>query len=198
MALRKIGEATTNSDGIATLTYPGTGAGEVDLKACYYEEDTGRIIQSKTFATIDGTFKDVATSSDHNDNWYIRLPDSTTITREADGTVLEWSTNHGHVECENGKFYTTSNCIEFDLLEHTNGACQFYSNTTQAGINYAFPKTGHYKIINDVTSQQIYCDGELLKSYSVSFDKYYFALFSFQSGVTERSLKYANFVVYPI
>ena len=53
MALRKIGEATTNSDGIATLTYTGTGVGEVDLKACYYEEDTGRIIQSETCSTLD-------------------------------------------------------------------------------------------------------------------------------------------------
>lgn len=159
------------------------------------------IFVSKTYTTIDGTFKDIGTSSDHNDYWYERRPDLTTVTRMDNGTVIEWTDGYAHYQAENGIYYSVPMCFEFDLLESVNGTVQMhngYNGTDSKTITFTITQLGHYKIINQMDSQYIYCNGELLKSYTLEQSRFYFAFLSNSSSATDRRIKYANFVAYPI
>ena len=205
---RYLGYGITNNEGVATLdhdaqgnpinhSYTGTGAGEIDIVASL--DDSSHIsdssLQSEIYELIDGTFKDMATLSDHNDNWYIRLPNLTTITREANGTVIEWTGPYPHVIAQNGTYYTVPMAFEFDLLSNTNGRIQLHDGSN-ATVNHDITLLGHYKVINNLTNQYIYVNGQLITSYNRVLSKSYFAFVTVNP--TGGSVKYANFVAYPI
>ena len=116
MAKRLIGTATTDNNGVATLTYTGTGAGEVDLTACYEDEDTGSRIQSEIYEVLDCKWYDFGTDSTNN----IWLNSSTmtvnygddcaTLTETTSGTtgVLVTDTNH---------YIQPNDVFEFDFMQ---------------------------------------------------------------------------------
>ena len=194
---RLIGIGTTDSNGVAVCNnnYVGTGKGKVDIIASTENPITQGSLQSEIYELIDGTFKDMATLSDHNDNWYIRLPNLTTITREANGTVIEWTGPYPHVIAQNGTYYTVPMAFEFDLLSNTNGRIQLHDGSN-ATVNHNITLLGHYKVINNLTNQYIYVNGQLITSYNRVLSKSYFAFVTVNP--TGGSVKYANFVAYPI
>ena len=160
----------------------------------------------ETYEVIDGEFYDKGLSGDgnHNDNWYSRVPSDTSITRQSDGTLIEWSSVYAHVIADYinsvQNYCTTPFAIEFDLLDNENGVWQMFngSSSSPVRLEQSFSQLGHYKIINTLTEQHWYCNGTEISSDTKTFDKFYFAFLSIRSNVNARKVKYANFVMYPI
>ena len=116
MAKRLIGTATTDNNGVATLTYTGTGAGEVDLTACYYEEDTSSIIQSETYLIDDTEFYDLGTDSTHS-----MFATSSTMTINYGSeycSLSETTSGTTGVAVTDTDHYLPSDCVfEFDFMQ---------------------------------------------------------------------------------
>ena len=63
MALRKIGEAVTGTNGKCVIPYTGVGVGRLQMKG-QYEED-GRVIQSETYEVLDCLYLDDMSNDTH-------------------------------------------------------------------------------------------------------------------------------------
>lgn len=206
VAYRYLGSATTDANGIAKYNFTGSGAGEVDYIASLDNPITDGSIVSNTYEVTDATFYDKGILNDPqtNNNWYVRVPSNTSITRQSDGTLIEWSGTYGHVIADYNNsvqnYCTTPFAIEFDLLNNENGIWQMYngSSSSPVRVEQSFSQLGHYKIINTLTEQYWYCNGTEISSDTKTFDKSYFAFLSTSSVADVRKVKYANFVMYPI
>ena len=206
MAKRLIGTATTNNNGVATLTYTGTGAGEVDLTACYYEEDTSSIIQSETFAITDALFYCQGTTGNVNSNWVAET--GLTSNPDAEGNLLSNSTTGGKYYASNLpnsstselKDFTAPLCIEFNCIS-TTGA-RIYLNSSTGGSNIDRNITSYITGNNEVkmivreNDYDLIIDGDVKLS-NVSHSLV--ALFGIRFVVNSNcSLKYKDFRIYPI
>ena len=110
MARIKIGEATTDSNGVATFTYEGTGAGKLNVRAEY-----GTLL-SETYEVFDTLFYDKGHSGtdgvDYNSTGWTNA--RCTLTRDTE-TKLVWDGTSN-----NGAYYRSFTlndglCIEFDI-----------------------------------------------------------------------------------
>lgn len=102
MALKHLGYGFTNSNGIATLDYDangnqlansgyvGTGAGLIQMMACYNEKDTERIIQSETYGIYDCIYYDLMASDTSSRYFY----NSTNNTLTYNNEYLEITSNN--------------------------------------------------------------------------------------------------------
>lgn len=199
-----IGTGTSNSEGVAECTFTGTGSGKHNILA---EASVGsRIISSEIYETIDGTFKDIGTSSDHNDSWTnvssaidrTRAESYTTLTRKAD------SSSFGYLSKTLG---LTDFAIEFDIqFNQSPSASNVWimsfreSSTTKQAIVYstlAFSDTGWHHLKFEGNSQSIayYLDGVKVSDLTPTgtIDR-----FQFECRDLGFELNYKNFVIYPI
>lgn len=196
----KLGTVQTDNNGVASYTYTGVNGG-----LCEFTFKVGRI-QSEIYETIDGTFKDIGTSSDHNDSWTFvsstidrtRAESYTTLTRKAD------SSSFGYVVKVLG---LTDFAIEFDMqFNQSPSASNVWimsfreSSTTKLRIEYSlldFSDTEWHHLKFEGNSQSIayYLDGVKVRDMTPSgtIDR-----FQFECRDLGFELNYKNFVIYPI
>ena len=224
MTIKKklIGYGYTDSNGVATLDYNengteistlaptgnsgyiGRGVGNVQIEAGLHSSDT---VVSEPSNVLDTTFYDkgLSGSGNYNDNW-----DSTntiSVSRDAEGTTLEYvpSTSSYGQRFPNNKIETPiSNCycIEFDVMNF-NGYCiaqldaKLASSSTQY-IGYQLRENGHFKGIIDGESYKLYVNDTKIIDRSLSNVISTIFEFVFAKVQGEATVKYKNFIIYPI
>ena len=199
MAKRLIGTATTDNNGVATLTYTGTGAGEVDLTACYYEEDTESIIQSGTYPVWDTLWYDIATTGKKSSAW--SNPDGISIVTNDDGTTLSDVAN----------YYSSTNTmadnfrLEFEI-KTTGGAGRFgvyISNLSKSShVNITENDWVHFRITrqNGVVTFERSTDGVtwITGTWGGNTLTTETCGFKFYNLATDRTISYRNMKCYAI
>ena len=220
MAYRYLGYGITNDKGIAKLefdangnpidhSYTGTGAGELDIIASL--DDSSKIsdssIQSETYAVVDGIFKDIAVTGQKSNYWAYQSvwnvtpsPDGTTITDDNTGNPLLVASTENATQWGNVRNLTTPIAVELDV-DNIENYPRFiiYYNGDANNEKPVFEQSGHYKFtigsngiyrsINGGTPTAI---SEVAISGTVKIG------FSDIASTSQGSLRYKNFVVYPI
>lgn len=201
MALRKIGEAVTDSNGNCIITYTGTGAGKIDMVAEYTDGES--IIQSETYSILDGVYADIGTYSNHNDNKWSQWSNyPSTVTRETDYTLIVKSSENtiGYHIFDFSSF--TFSAIEFDLYvdSSVDNNIVFQLRNSGRSVRRQFALSNfsltanqwvHFKLdfANDVLSNNINSTTFVLNNQDAT--RFYFAV-----QTNQNSLRYKNFVVY--
>lgn len=207
MAKRLIGTATTNNNGVATLTYTGTGAGEVDLTACYYEEDTQRMIESEIYETIDGTFYDTGIrGTDKSNHWFLNRANVTINSDDTGTTISENNESSYSIAIPNLTSNPTLNgsyvfeapfCVEYDLISFGEDCgVRLYDKSSVHSSSFSSLFTPNCHVKMEVTgSKVIYTvDGE-------TSEYNYTPIAKCQCGFRvnhQQSVKFKNYVIYPI
>ena len=184
----------TNSNGIATYTYSGTGIGKVKI---YAKVGT---FQSETYEVIDGNFYDTCITGSSS-TWVQNGTDgSNTLTDN--GRVIEGDSTGVAMFFAQKVGQTGMYCwndpltIEFDAIAVTGEVrLQIYSSSTLVGWNYDFIQTGHYKVVYDGTNITRYLDGVQQGSPVARTLTNSRIGFIAESG---ESVTFKNFVIYPI
>ena len=212
MTERLIGYGYTNSSGVATMTkdasgntisgYTGVGAGEMDFKARLHDDSS---VQSTPYTVKDCTIVDTSTSE--NTIWYNQSNASFTYGSE----YITLSENGGNAI---GRLKSTNSldktniCVEFDLYQvdgaTSNNVISFLSTTASAyggsyslgNLNLQKETWNHIKLVvdsdgyvtpNELTAQK--------KQLSFTTEK---MLFGFLTNGDITSVRFKNFIVYPI
>ena len=126
MALRLIGTATTDNNGVAVLSngYTGTGAGEIDVVAKTEIDD--RIFQSEPYTVWDTIAYDDGT----NTNW----SGGANLTKTSDNGVVTLKTSNAN--SSTGKIYLTNDLTgDFEALIEAK-LNQAYTNSYAVTIGY--------------------------------------------------------------
>jgi len=198
MAKRLIGTGTTDSNGTATIQYTGTGAGKIDIVAEYTDGES--IIQSETYETIDGIFLDRAVSGQKNTDWTNPSSNIQEVTDD-NGTLLTNSnTSAMHYWANNYTQFNTGFAVEFDLHSYSDSATVGVRLLgTSSHILYFksinCPQSCHLKIICDGTSVKYQIDNGDIVNWLTTDNSNFYVGFRFNG---QYSIKYSNFVVYPI
>lgn len=209
MALRKIGEAVTDSNGNCIITYTGTGAGEVDLTACYYEEDTGSIIQSEIYSVLDCIVKDTGTSSDHTDNIWNNWNNSATITRESEYTSITKadSSTPASWQISNKPFSNSNLKVEFDVYVGGDSQNLIFAQLRNQGYNVlgqislatmGLSQNNWHHIILEFAGLNCHIYNTTNSSISDRVFSSEVNKFMFRCDTTASETRYRNFKVYPI
>ena len=205
MVLRLIGTATTDVNGNAVLEdgYTGTGAGLVDIVAkTTIDEST---VVSTPYPVKDCTIVDTSTSD--NTIWYNQSNASFTYGSE----YITISENGGNAIARlksANSLDKTNICVEFDFYQvdgaTTNNVISFLSTTASAyagsynlgNLNLQKETWNHIKLVvdsdgyvtpNELTAQK--------KQLSFTTEK---MLFGFLTSGDITSVRFKNFIVYPI
>lgn len=160
-----------------------------------------RIISSEIYSITDATFYDEAILGHKNTNWNAnRL-----VVSETDniGTLLYSENGQGHYWANNHNGITGSFACEFDLISYSdnnNVAFRIRADSTNDHYlvfkNINVPQNAHIKLIYDGTSFKYQIDDNTPVTWvTASYNSVELALRLYGAGDT---LKYANFVVYPI
>lgn len=189
------GILTTDSSGQATISYTGTGVGDVTFTVEY-----GTLLQ-ETYELIDATFYDKATSTDYNSNW---INSNYTISRDTEGTMLTNNQSSGWVSCKTPtiSFPTTGKTvIEFDIVDYNgNVFMQIVDSTAPHLDSNMYPSNHSFHVKFEISSSTIIqtVDG-VTNTFTTSdyFDGTPFNV-TFANNVNGRWLKYKNFVIYSI
>ena len=199
MALRKIGEAVTGTNGKCVIPYTGVGVGRLQMRG-QYEED-GRVIQSETYSIYDTQFYDKALegSGNHNDNYN----NITNLSRASDGTTFNmpsaWTQLMPKINNSVNISLNDGLCVEFDILalDNQGGQIRF---TVYDGSNRVtlLSDTGHYKavITDDI---KIYKDNNPNPINTLDLNKSSgYVQLIFTNNTANASLKFKDYLIYPI
>lgn len=210
MDRRLIGYGYTNSNGVATLDYDasgtsispsgytGVGAGVINIQAELHDDST---VVSVPCNVLDTIFRDGATSSDKNDDWY-NQESYWSITPSDTGKSISCSQNSmqsywakGGSSWSTGQIYECPICCEFDLLEVSGNISWYIMGDSFVSHGFSANATGHYKFIIDGEYVEKIKDGQYITpKYAKTMTGKHLIGFRATTG----SLKYANFVIYPI
>lgn len=185
--------ANTGSDGVATVSYVGKGAGLLNIQ-CF---DSERILSSKTYSILDCTFLDKGLSTDYNDTGWVNSGLVSPLDR-TDGTKIE------QVDTSSGGFRyrtvspATDICIEFDfkVFNASDSIFSFRNSSTLVKLVYASAVSAeantwtHIKVT--VKNGKYYVNTSTKGTALSEWNR-----FTFQS-YEGHSLKYKNFEIYPI
>ena len=125
MALRKIGECVTGTNGKCVIPYTGVGVGRLQMRGQYEEDE--RVILSETFVTLDTLFYEDGTTGTPNPNW-VKNGGNFDVTPSTDGILISnnftWAVyyraNLG--DTSTTRDYTLPVCVEFDFLESSDNS----------------------------------------------------------------------------
>ena len=199
------GMKTTNSSGQATISYTGTGIGDVQVIVSY-----GSLLQ-ETYEVIDSIFKDMGTISDKNDNWIIdsngelnRFADYTQIKEKATTNTLVYVK-------ENNTYRQFPNdiMIEMDIKQvngsNTNNILNIRANGTgltssgltmsRFGYNDNNWHTIQIKLQSNLVSAMV--NGVVINTRTPSVTSNYW-LFGFWTAEDNSEIHYKNLRIYPI
>ena len=137
MARIKLGEAVTDSNGIAVFEYTGTGSGLMDVRAVNGD------VQSEPYPVYDTIFYDKALSGDgnHNDNYKTH---NATLTRGANYSIFSNDTSSFRRLEPNIDSFTGDFAVEF----------RYYKQGTNS--HYALINSKAFDLKNDITNTE--CD----------------------------------------
>ena len=151
---------------------------------------------TKTYVIIDGLFKDTATSSDYNPNWS-NLNNRFTVSRDDTGTLLTSTGAWSQWYANNNATFSAPLCVEFEVVSFTETPVIRFRNNN-ANSPFMISETGHYKIVFDESSIDVIVNGVSKQHWiPVSILELPFAVF-FECSDANESVKYRNFVIYPI
>ena len=188
------GTKTTNSSGQATISYTGTGVGDVDIVVSY-----GTLLQ-ETYELLDAIFYDKAISSDYNSNW---TNSDYTVSRDTTGTTIADNKTSGWTNYSSPyiPFPTTGKTIiEFDIVSYNGNVYFQLIDSTGPNFDSNLYNAAPYHVKMEITASTItrtvnnssttfttsdYMDGTPFK-------------FMFVQNTNGRWLKYKNFVIYSI
>lgn len=192
-------QGTTGSNGVATVSYTGKGAGVLNIKAVH------GIFQSETYELFDCMFYDKAVTGYKNTNW-LNVSNNFLETIEDDGTILTynrtsgWAVIYANSNSTSTFPFSIGSVVEFDVIsctgevriqlyDGTNMRYQFSlpTNTTDYNVKIEIGASLITKTVNGVTSS------ESISSYGLQTFQCVFA-----TSVSGANLKFKNFVVYPI
>lgn len=210
---RYLGYGTTNSAGTAKLeydadgeplthSYTGVGAGEVDVVASLDNEIGESSIVSGTLPVLDATFYDEAVTGHKNSNWTV---DRVTVSETDNiGTLLVSENGNGHYWANaTSSSITGSFACEFDLISYSDTRSVAFRIKSNDNNNHYLlfkdqnvPANAHIKITYDgsVFKYQIN-DSTPVTWVTASYTSVELAL---RLSSANDSMKYANFVIYPI
>jgi len=193
------GTKTTNSSGQATISYVGTGIGEVSVIVSY-----GSLLQ-ETYELKDVCFYDNARTGQKNTDW-TKSSDSLTVTTADDGTTVSSTSNNEYLTDTSftGDFkatlktYVTGNAVRIALKDENGNYTRIISVTNDRTIYYEITR------INGVYSAKYSYDGvtwtnrpfELNNATGTVKFSIYILFPSGSSGT--RALKYSDLIIEPI
>ena len=213
MARRLIGTATTNSSGIATVSYTGEGAGKLQLVA-----ESGNL-SSETYELYDcgfydpaingdGNHKTVATSTSGTGGWLNTNGANLTVTYSSNGTTLtnvDGTTRHFYyhdtsiTSTKLGNYNTILNnmAIEFEV---TAISSQIEVYLTDGTNNKSVPitETGNYKIVFDGSIVHLFKDNVEQTLTGTNTMNGTNIRVSFLTNATNESVTFRKFMAYPI
>lgn len=161
------------------------------------------MLQSEPYELIDGTFKDIGTSSDHNDNW-LYSSNMTVVRGDNYTTLSETGTTSAVYRANNNNEFTGDFVIEFDLhsIPNNNNYWIFTgtSDTPFRMANLNISTDVHIKMVVTGLTYLIYVDDTQLDSERAITNRSATdgLQFRFQLNNDANDLKYSNFVIYPI
>lgn len=189
-----VGTMTDNSDGTYSYTYTGTGAGLTKFYGKYGN------IQSETYEIIDGIFYDDGVTSPKPVNWY-KATNTLEVSIDNTGTLVsctEATNYYANSTSSINRFIETNFGLEFDIVSFSGdfGVRIRTTSNTDLALQDKVSNGSHVKItFNDgVLSYSI--DGGTPQSQSTSISGSMGVSFRLGSGT--NSVKYKNFVIYPI
>lgn len=199
---RYLGYGTTDSNGVAHYTYSGTGAGEVDVIASLDNPISEGSIVSRTLPVLDGYWYDDGVTSPKAVTWWKPSSDfsesvdgtGTTITNNTTSTNHYWAKNYAQIDI--GTF-----AIEFDLLSYTDNSNPRFMFSGTGGDNWIFktelnaPQECHVKFIVDGEKIRYQIDGGTVTDLATTTNTVFYVGFRLNG---EGSIKFKNFVIYPI
>ena len=193
------GTKTTNNQGQATISYTGTGIGDVQVIVSY-----GSLLQ-ETYELKDGLFRDTSTTP--NNKWWSTSSNGS-VTHDSSGVIFNntgtgYSRMHPYTvenlpsswsEKENAvKFMNTPFIVEFDVISVKN-TNQIILDTNGTMYTNDISANDHVKLVCDGSTGKVYINDVEVNSSPFTFTNSWFA-FRINSTV---ELKIDNFVVYPI
>ena len=196
MARIKLGEAVTDSNGIAVFEYTGTGSGLMDVRAVNGD------VQSEPYPVIDCTWIDEATSGSYDTTKW-NVYNASVSTGTSDGRTITGNTNN--------QFYTKINITDdFCILVEakTNNSNNYrlgfrigstntilYCQNTNTDFKYF-----RFKRIDGVFTMESSTDGVnwTTETKSSSLESTDYVNFVFVLTASDSSVSYRNFRLYPI
>ena len=195
MVKRLIGTGTTGSDGSCVIPYEGTGAGLVNLSV---ETEIDGSIVSGTYSVIDATFRDGATGTDYNSK-IVNHANILQYDRQEDGTLLTAPTSKGYWifnQTSSSEYPLSENfCIECDIVSVTSGVKLNLANGVWAYWDFGNESNLHIKIECTDTEQVITVNGHEEYRHLHTYSENTSVRFQVDQNA---SVKYKNFIIYPI
>ena len=165
------------------------------------------IFVSGTYELIDATFYDIATTGAKNTNWNNYNNRITVSSPDTEGTTLTNSNASNGYYFANGSdpFVFTDYCCEFDVLS-INDAIKWYHQNNSSNNkdmfridNYYTTGTVHFRLECKDGSLKVYTDDTLRTTVSNTVTGPFEVAFRIDANISNpRSIKYKNFIIYPI
>ncbi len=195
-----LGTGTTDANGNVTVTYTGSGAGKVQLMA-----ECGDI-QSEPYTLYDVSFKDIGTETDYtawtsDSNFTVSRSDVETTVIPTDPTAF--ASRYLTISS-----YTVPFVIEFDFnLSFTGNTSYGIMSIRQGSTNKANTSpnalgltSGKYShVILTITDEELKINVDGTDKTPLSHDGVFNRFYITQNANTLwQSIKYKNFIIYPI
>ena len=199
MARRLIGTAVTDANGEATITYTGTGAGQLNVVA-----ESGTFV-SETYSIHDCLFADRGDGT-LNSNWgWYNTTGSASITSNGisiSNTGSVFGVFYADDPNKTGRYdWETPHCVEFDVVSSTDfsKALIYYFDGNYQGFinsfsNFNIQNGSHVKIVNTGERVELFVDGVSKQASNRSMTPDWVG-FRLNSG---GDLVFKNFEIYPI
>ena len=203
MVKRLIGTGTTDSNGVATITYTGAGRGLLQVQA----ESGG--LQSETYEVLDCIFMDYKSDGTHNTDYY--KSNNATVT-SSDGEITVYATSTGMYisnQVITGDFEAILQCKNVN----GNGVRVGFANSNSSSFNKSarvlFTYSDYYYLkfrrvsgtwtVSRSTNGETWTDSTLDGGATLTSEDCYFMVYvQIPSGSDERRLTYKNLRIYPI
>ena len=193
MAYRLLGSGTTNSDGKATYTYTGVGAGELDVVASLDNPIVSGSVQSEPYPLCDALWTDHdMTTWYNNTSFSIDTTDGVTVTNSAS------SNKYLFADTTNGKVYSPNFAVEFTFVSYTGTVILRLDNGTNKNKYIsALGLAENDKFRMEVLSDQIkyYKNGVELTDHATSYNS---ADSDVGFIINNGSIHWRDFRIYPI
>lgn len=203
MAKRLIGSGVTDSNGVVSIPYTGTGRGKLQIRA-----ESG-ILQSEICELMDLAFWDKGTASEHKETWYnyntiltVDYPtqyDATRVRKLENNTTQRYyyynDTAISTTKVGGYNSITNHSTIEFDVISYV-GTIQLAlydgTNTAIQEIN----ANGHYKIVCNGSTTTFYKDDVALATPKILTGSNF--RFGFGFNASNEGIVFKDFKIYPI
>lgn len=212
--INPIGSAVTDANGVASVTYTGVGAGNLNVQAKTID---GRL-QSETYGVLDCLMRDGGVTGDKNITDWANLGLSSSITFNenvtSDGTVLEYSSTGGERNLRRYVNKLITGDFEILITVKSRNPSSEILRLYLMDSNTSPSQTKRWRINNDTfTDYKITRNEGTITCYRKVNDEWvtvssesgnltsedcYFAFQFYTTSATTRELTYKNLQIYPV